>query len=388
LRQKREIVLIVDDLEENLLLLKHILQGDYEILIASSGDEALKFANNIPNPDLILLDIMMPDMNGYMVMRKLKNNEVTRDIPVIFLTAMGEIKDETKGLMMGAVDYIVKPVKAPIVKARVRTHIQLSRAQNHIQNLYDTTLTGLIELLTDILETVSPAAFNKAGRVRLHIRKILDALGLKGYWEFDLASMLSQIGCVTLDTRVLEDIYSGIKVPGSEYQLFKEHPVIGKRLLQNIPYLEDISEIIGGQNQSLKQIFSKIGGPAIRIEASELDKTLLGSLLLKLAIKIEEYTRISNSIDEAFKLVASDVRPLNTELAGVLDNISTTEQEIKALQVHQLAPGMVLEKDLYTQNGTLLLSATTPISQTILERIKAFDRATGLVTPVIISSTK
>lgn len=385
MKNNREKILLVDDVEENVLLIKHLLQKDYKIVTALGGEQALELAEKNPVPDLILLDIMMPDKNGYVVIRKLKTNRMTRNIPVIFLTAMGDIQDETKGLALGAADYIIKPIKPPILKARVRTQIQLRRAQNHIQNLYDATITGLIELLTDILSSVSPAAFDRSARLRLLMSKMLKELGLDGYWEFDLAAMLSQIGCVTLETSVLEDIYSGKTVGDSEYQFFRQHPLVGKRLIENIPYLEDISSIIGGQRNSINNIWLNAQRENKNIDPRELDKITLGTLLLSIADKVEEYARATKSTDDAFKLASRDLAPINDHLSKMLDNLSSTDKSIKALQVYELAPGMVLERDLYTRSGSLLLNGGTPISQTVLERIKAFENGVGLVKPVIIS---
>jgi len=125
-------ILIVDDTPENLDVLKAALKRDYKVLIANSGARALQIASHDPPPDLILLDIMMPVMDGYAVMRALQANEVTRGIPVIFVTALTDTVDEVNGLALGAVDYITKPFSVPIVLARVRTHLALRRAQAEI----------------------------------------------------------------------------------------------------------------------------------------------------------------------------------------------------------------------------------------------------------------
>lgn len=127
-------VLIVDDAPANLAVLTETLRGEFDVRIATSGQEALRLVHEIP-PDLVLLDILMPEMDGYEVCRRLKNFPSTRNIPVIFLTAKGDVADETMGLTIGAVDYIVKPVSVPIVQARVRTHVELKRRGDILENL-------------------------------------------------------------------------------------------------------------------------------------------------------------------------------------------------------------------------------------------------------------
>jgi phosphoserine phosphatase RsbU/P len=118
-------VLLVDDAPANLQVVNSILKSTYKIQIATSGEKALKLAHQSPAPDLILLDVMMPEMDGYEVCSRLKAGPDTRDIPVIFLTGQTETDDETKGFEVGAVDYIHKPFSPAVVKARVHTHLAL-----------------------------------------------------------------------------------------------------------------------------------------------------------------------------------------------------------------------------------------------------------------------
>ncbi len=128
-------LLVVDDERFNLNILKDILEVDYDLLLAKSGEQAWQRASSDSPPDLILLDIMMPDMDGYQVLEKLKANAVTREIPVIFITAMGAEEDEARGLGLGAVDYITKPISAAIVRARVRTHLALRHSMREMAQL-------------------------------------------------------------------------------------------------------------------------------------------------------------------------------------------------------------------------------------------------------------
>jgi len=129
-------VLIVDDMPDNLQLLMAALQDEYAILAAKDGKRALALARAEPRPDIILLDVMMPDMDGYAVCRHLKGDPATRDIPVIFVTARDATDDEEQGLALGAVDYIVKPFHPGIVKARVRNHLELQKSRQQLLQLW------------------------------------------------------------------------------------------------------------------------------------------------------------------------------------------------------------------------------------------------------------
>ena len=131
-------VLIVDDSPENLGLLGGLLGEDYSVRAANSAEKGLRAARIEPLPDLILLDVMMPEVNGYEAIERLKADPLTASIPVVFVTSMNSNEDEYQGLALGAVDYITKPINSAIVKARVRNHIELKRARDrlHVQNNY------------------------------------------------------------------------------------------------------------------------------------------------------------------------------------------------------------------------------------------------------------
>jgi putative two-component system response regulator len=131
---ERPTVLIVDDTPENLTVLGELLQHRYRVRVASTGQRALQVAAGVPRPDLILLDVMMPGMDGYAVIRELRAHPDTRGIPVIFVTAMDGDADEERGLELGAVDYITKPIRPAIVLARVNAQMELKQARDWLQD--------------------------------------------------------------------------------------------------------------------------------------------------------------------------------------------------------------------------------------------------------------
>jgi sigma-B regulation protein RsbU (phosphoserine phosphatase) len=145
-------VLVVDDSPENIDLLGGVLSQDYKIKVALNGEKALKIAGSEKPPDIILLDIMMPGMDGYEVCRRLKSDPKTRDIPVIFITSMSEVEDETKGLALGAIDYITKPIRSPIVQARVKSHLELKEARELLKNQNKTLELRVEERTREVLD--------------------------------------------------------------------------------------------------------------------------------------------------------------------------------------------------------------------------------------------
>ena len=129
----RNTVLVVDDSPDGLQILNEVLKRDYDVRLARGGEQALQAAVQKPQPDAILLDIMMPGIDGYEVCKRLKANAATKDIPVIFLTAKNDIEDAQRGFDLGGADYITKPVLPPVVLARIHTHIALKLAREFIK---------------------------------------------------------------------------------------------------------------------------------------------------------------------------------------------------------------------------------------------------------------
>jgi len=134
----KPVILVVDDTPDNLMLMANLLKESYTVKAANNGEKALRIARDTPHPDLILLDVMMPGITGHEVAQILQADPATRDIPIIFLTAMASAADETRGLEMGAADYITKPISPPIVLARVRTQLKVKDAADFLrdQNAY------------------------------------------------------------------------------------------------------------------------------------------------------------------------------------------------------------------------------------------------------------
>ncbi|MEH6587076.1 MAG: response regulator [Halioglobus sp.] len=146
-------VLIVDDEPGNIKILSSVLAGDYALSVATSGQQALQIAQ-VQSPDIILLDMVMPEMDGIQVCEALKSNEQTAGIPVIFVTSMSDTVNEERGLEAGAVDYIIKPISPPIVKARVRIHIQNYLSKRFLENLLANQGTSLDETAKEEAESL------------------------------------------------------------------------------------------------------------------------------------------------------------------------------------------------------------------------------------------
>src|SRR3974377_658258 len=163
---EKKTILLVDDAPANIQVAREILKDTYKTRVATSGAKALELVKSVPPPDLVLLDVNMPEMDGYEVCTRLKSDPSTHEIPVIFLTAMTEVEDETKGFSVGAVDYIHKPFSPPVVMARGQTHLNLREARGKcarerrlVDQLLENTLP--IAAVTELKQTgkVAPKRF-------------------------------------------------------------------------------------------------------------------------------------------------------------------------------------------------------------------------------------
>jgi phosphoserine phosphatase RsbU/P len=168
---EKKLILLVDDAPSNIQVVNSILKDDYRVRIATTGPKALELANSSTAPDLILLDIMMPEMDGYEVCTRLKAAPHTRDIPVIFLTGKIEAEDETRGFHVGAVDYIHKPFSPPVVKARVETHLMLREAREQLAKQL-LALNRELEMAREIQLSILPREAPKVAGLDISARYV------------------------------------------------------------------------------------------------------------------------------------------------------------------------------------------------------------------------
>jgi len=247
--REKATILIVDDTPDNIAQLGAILKDDYRIKVAISGTAALAVASSGEPPDLILLDIMMPDLDGYEVCRRLKQGAATADVPVIFVTARSDAVDEEKGLGLGAVDYITKPISPPIVMARIRTHLRLKsfndflkdknafleaeveRRTAEIEAIRDVTMVSLGSLA----ETRDNETGNHIRRTQRYIKILAEALVDEARFKSFLSggtvgllyksAPLHDIGKVGIPDDILK---KPGKLSPAEFEIMKTHTTLGR----------------------------------------------------------------------------------------------------------------------------------------------------------------
>ena len=226
-------VLIVDDTAINLEVLVEILRDDYRTKVATNGPRAIALAASSPCPDLILLDIMMPGLNGYQVCEQLKANPLTRDIPIIFVTAMGEDEDEAKGFAAGAVDYITKPISPFIVKARLKTHLALAahvREQGRMLVELEARTSELSELNRTLEQRVATGVekVERLSKLKRFFSPSVVEMLLSGGNDDPLKSRRREVTAVFIDLRGFTS-FTETSDPEDVMQVLREyHECMGK----------------------------------------------------------------------------------------------------------------------------------------------------------------
>lgn len=347
-------IMAVDDNPANLKLLEDMLrQHGYEVRSFPRGRLALAAADQEP-PDLILLDINMPEMNGYEVCEQLKSSARLSAIPVIFLSALNAVEDKVKGFRSGGVDYIAKPFQFEEVQARVETHVKLRRAQQAEHDLLEKTLGGAVGALWELVQLTSPVLALRSRAIRDIVLRITKQIEMKDPWQHELAATLCLLGCITLPDDVFDRAYSGQNLSPDEDRMFRAHPERAARLLLNIPRLEAVTEIIRGQQ--------KPGATALHL-ALELDR------------------KICRGADSRAALAEIRLwRRFDSRMLDALEGYSPTqaELEVRRLPIRSLRAGMVIENDVVSKDGNLLiLKAGTVLTDTWIERLENFAKARG-----------
>ena len=249
----RETVLVIDDSPEILGVVNELLKSDYRLKAANGGEKGLRLAAADPKPDIILLDIMMPDLSGHEVCRRLKAERSTRDIPVIFLTAMNNEADEETGFALGAVDYIAKPISGPILLARVKTQLVMKRAADFIKDknvflvgevskrakemefVQDVTILALASLA----ETRDNETGNHLRRTQRYVRALAEHLQRHPHFSLVLtrtnieiickSAPLHDIGKVGIPDHIL--LKAG-KLTAEEFEVMKTHTTLGREAME------------------------------------------------------------------------------------------------------------------------------------------------------------
>ena len=400
-------ILLVDDEPTNLGVLNTLLQPHFRVRVARTGAEALRAVGTAPRPDLVLLDVMMPEMDGYAVLAKMREAPASRDIPVIFVTAMDAIDNEQHGLELGAVDYITKPINPAVVLARVRTQLELKAARDHLVE-QNARLEALVTARTKALKLALSAA--KAEHAALkesyfgtlmaigalaelrgasigeHSRRVADMarqvardLGMNSeeIQEVFVAALLHDIGKISFPDELLHKPVNAMH--GDELGLYRRHPVLGADALGKIKALADTAAIVRHHHEHFDGSGFPDGrsgldiplGARIIAAVSDYDDFRSGALTTSPMSPKESHRYLVEGRGHRYDPAVIDrLEPLLFFEAG--DEID----EIKVTAGH-LQEGMMLTRDVMHPDGFLLLSKSTVLLRRLIEQLATVEKDAG-----------
>ncbi len=243
----RNKVLIVDDAPENIRILGELLRDKYTIMFARNGHDALRIAKAKPQPDVILLDVIMPGMDGYEVCEELKKNPNTHDIPVLFITAQNNEKEESHGLSLGGVDYISKPFRASLVQSRVDNQLELKKHRDQLDDLVRErtkelrlTQEATIESMATLAEWRDPETGLHIKRTQKFVKVLADFMAEQDKYAAELDEKTRELLCLSAPLHDVGKVCipdSILQKPGrlteEEFEIMKEHTVRGKAVLSS-----------------------------------------------------------------------------------------------------------------------------------------------------------
>ncbi len=243
----RSRVLIVDDAPENIRILGELLKEKYTVMFARNGEDALRIANKNPHPDIILLDVIMPGMDGYEVCQELKSNQDTQDIPVLFITAQNDEQEESRGLSIGAVDYVSKPFRSTLVTTRVDNQLELKKHRDQLDDLVKERTRELSLTQEATIEAMASLAEWRDPETGLHIKrtqkfvlllaeymakneKYATALDAKTIELLYLSAPLHDVGKVSIPDAILQ---KPGRLTEEEFEYMKQHTTRGRDALSS-----------------------------------------------------------------------------------------------------------------------------------------------------------
>jgi len=370
-------ILVIDDESENLNLINEILKDDYTLSFATNGLKGLLIAEKIM-PDLILLDINMPVMDGYTVCQKLKAKVTTQSIPIIFISALTDVKDIVKGFQSGGVDYISKPFNSAEIKARVNTHMSLAIVRNDLQQTLSKTLLGSIKMILELLELVNVDAFSRGNRINLYMKTAIRHLDLENPWKLELAAMLSQIGLITLPNELIYAYSLGQKLSDSDLKRIETEVQNSYKYIEHIPKLEDIAEMIKSSNKTMLDYGDKA--------FSSLSAAEQGGLILNLLELCDSYIlqgltplQIQKKLYGLSKLYPE--RLISLGVAITEDYASPASFRVR---INELTSGMILLEDINGKDNRNLLKKGTVLSPNLIRILRAQQERSNIGNTVLV----
>lgn len=372
-----ERILFVDD-DENLLAgYKRHLRKLFSLSVAASGQDGLRVVEEEGPFAIVVSDMKMPGMNGIDFLAKVR--EVDPDVVRMMLTGFADVDTAIASVNEGNIfRFLTKPCDQDTLSTALQAGLQQHKLITAERELLEKTLRGSVGVLVEILSLVNPIAFGRATRVRRYVKHIVSELDLQARWQYEVAAMLSQLGCVTLPTSLLEKVTNGEPLSPEESKMYSAHPEVGARLLADIPRLHPISYMIQGQETGV------MDGKGLMAWGSERADTELGAKILKVALDFDLLMTQGKQIDVAISEMISRKDTYDPRVLSAMETLETSDELMvtKSVTVMDLTINMIADEDIKAMNGLLLLQKDQKVTPTVLARLRNFSIGVGVQEPL------
>ncbi|SMF04151.1 HD domain-containing phosphohydrolase [Desulfovibrio gilichinskyi] len=375
-------ILLVDDEPNVLSALKRQLRGDYDVETSEDPTLAIRALNNKVPFAAVISDFRMPKMNGIEFLKEVRKRspETTR----IMLTGYADLDNAIRAVNDGHVfRFLTKPCENEVLLENLKEGVDQYELVTGKRILLEKTLKGSVELLGEITSLVKPEAGARINRVRRYVRYLAEKKGVKDFWRYDIATMLSQLGTLILPPGTLDILLEGKELNPEQLQMFEMHPVIAKSLVAKLPRLEAIAEMISYQLKG----FDGSGTPR---DAVKGEKIPLGGRILRIALDYDLQLQHEDNPKKAFANIEEVSELYDPELLYYLEGMLGVEARyvVKELGIDELYPGMILYEDVASTQGAMLLRKSLELDKDKIDRIHMFASKIGIKLPLLVLTSK
>ncbi len=368
-------ILFVDDEENILAAFRRQLRKQFSLETAKSGQEGLEMLRTNGPFAVVVADLRMPGMDGIQFLTRVK--EISPDTIRMMLTGHADLSTAIDAVNEGNIfRFLTKPCPVDALVKAIQNGLQQYRLVTAERDLLEKTLNQSINLLTEVLCLANPIAFNRTLRLRKVVKHIVQELKLYDGWQVELAAMLSLTGCVALPSSLLEKMNTGEPLTRNERNMFFSYPLIGYRLLKDIPRLESIANMVKDQHKRFCDYGSSM-------QPQNTNKVDLGAQILKVALDYDDLIQSGISHPEAIHILQVREGEYNPDVVNVLGEkeILKDSYTIKIVDVNTVELGMILDEDILTKVGEILVSKRQEVTEAVMERLQLISLGTGVVEP-------
>ncbi|PYQ38306.1 MAG: two-component system response regulator [Acidobacteria bacterium] len=372
-----EKILLVDDEPNVLDGYRRTLGREFTLETAVGGQEALALMEKAPYA-VVVSDMRMPGMDGVQLLSRVKTQ--SPDTIRVMLTGHADMETAINAINEGSIfRFLNKPVTKDMMAKTLTSALVQYRLVTAEKQLLEQTLSGALQVLTEVLSLVNPAAFSRAARARRYIHHVVTSMKLGNPWQYEVAAMLSQLGCVTLAPETIDAVYKGDTLSPEEQAQYDSHPNVAYQLLSKIPRLEPIAWMIRHQNRAVSQS-----------ENTELPDIRKGAEVLRLVLEYEQATHQGASRTEAAHTLARQNSEMGPEFFAALVALDPNAEEgqVKRCSIDELYAGMIIQQDVQTNGGSLLVSTGQEVTPTVISKLKNFHARGSIDGYVKVSSAK